>query len=280
MIFIVILIAMLIERFFDWSHLRYWQWYRIYQKTLYEKLSATSSYIAFALMILPLPILIGIIDHLLRGWVYGFICLIFELVILLYCLGPRNFWADAFAEIYALSQGDLQMVGNKLKADSNHTYPTDAQGLHHAMLSELFVEANRRVFAVMFWFAIVGPIGALFYRLVALAFLYEAQNEMSSAKQPARFMLNLIDWLPARVLSFIFALGGHFVQVLSVWQRQVLQGLANNESLLAECGMAALDATTVSHIAEDGSAEKEAVGLIDRSLIIFLVLVAIMVLLV
>ena len=52
MTFIVILIALLIERFFDWSHLRYWRWYVAYQRIIMQKIPSVSPYLILILSIL------------------------------------------------------------------------------------------------------------------------------------------------------------------------------------------------------------------------------------
>ena len=42
MTFIITLIALLIERFFDWNHIRKWRWFLRYQSWLAVRLSAWS----------------------------------------------------------------------------------------------------------------------------------------------------------------------------------------------------------------------------------------------
>lgn len=281
MTFIVTLIALLIERFFDWSHLRQWRWYMAYQRMIARRLAGKSSYLILAATIIPLLIIIGLIGWAIRGSLYGFITLLFELFILIYCLGPRNLWADTFACINALTNGDAHFAADKLKASFNITEINDGPALHRSFLNTIFIEANRRIFAVIFWYLILGPIGAILYRCVALA-----ANEADSAEMPtdltqsARRCEAILDWLPVRVLTFIFALGGHFVRVLSCWRKKVLQGLSSNDRLLTECGIEALgNQDEQGAIREDGSAEKNAISLLDRVFVIVLVIIAVIVLL-
>lgn len=263
MTFIVIFISLLIERFFDWSHLRRWQGLITFQHAVLKRFKNVSPYLTLAVTILPLLIVVGIINMIVANWLYGFIQLIFHLIVVLYCLGPKNFWANAFASINALVQGDT--AGDK-------------QSLHRQLLNQLFVAANRRVFAIVFWYFILGVVGAVLYRAVSLSSTDSEQETVTELAPSARVIETVLDWLPVRVFTFLFALAGHFVQVLTCWRKLVLLGLSSNETMLTECGIAALGGEE-GQLAEDGSVEKSAISLLDRVFVIVLIIIAIFVLL-
>lgn len=274
MTFIVTLIALLIERFFDWSHLRQWHWYHAWLRLLTKRFSTLSPYLQLAIAVLSVLLVVFCIELTIHNWLYGFLSLLFQLVILVYCLGPKDLWADAFTSINAL-QNDAQTVTDKLKVAFGLPEATDISSLHRYLLNIIFIEANRRVFAVIFWYAILGPVGALLYRLVSLS-VDSTQSDSALLAQSAKETENVLDWLPARLLTFLYALGGHFVQVLACWRKKVFTGVRENEQLLVDCGRAALGYDE-SLIPENGSAESAAVSLIDRAFIIMLVIVAILV---
>lgn len=278
MTFIVTFIALLIERFFDWTHLREWRWFAAYQTFMAQKISRYSSYFSLAMTILPLLIAAMLVRFAIKGVLYGFISLLFELVVLVYCLGPQNLWADAFSCISAITRGDNHTVADKLKTSFGITDITYSQSLHRHLFNDIFIAANRRVFAVIFWYVILGPIGALLYRSVTQASQDGVKPEMNlQIAQSARMVESILDWLPVRVFTFLFALGGHFVQVLSFWRTKVMNGIESNEILLTECGARALGEDT-EKLPENGLAEREAVSLLDRAFVILLVLIAIVVL--
>ncbi len=251
MTFFVIFIGLLVERFFDSTHLRNWQWYNAYEHAIIARLPGKSTYITLAVIIIPLMILAALINMLLVGWLYGLLNLIFSILILLYCLGPRDLWADAFA----MPTSDE---------------PEAAPNLSKHFLTHIFIEANRRVFAVVFWFAIFGPMGAVLYRTAALSC-----EEPALAKGAER-LINILDWLPARLLTLLLALGGHFSQVLAHWRKHAGEGLNSNETLLVECGTAALGLEDKSMPIT--ALHKNAISLLDRAFILMLVLVGILVL--
>lgn len=277
MMFIVILIALLIERFFDWSHLRNWYWFEAIKEQVVQKLSAQSPYLVLGVTIIPLLFIIAIITFLLDGFLFGFIKLLFEILILVYCLGPQNLWADAFACINAVVQGDVHFAIEKLKTLFNVIEVNDAHKLHRELVGNIFIESNRRVFSVLFWFAILGPVGAVLYRTVTL-FYSEAlrSGDHANLSQAAYTVGSVLDWIPIRIYTFLFALGGNFMHTFSEWRQQVLLGLSSNDAMLVECGIAALgDEFNKKNLPEEGTNEKSAISLLDRVYIIVLIILAI-----
>lgn len=271
MTFIVILTALLIERFFDWSHLRNWQGYLRAQEKLLTMLPSYSPYLILLISIIPILLVVALIGFIIHGWIYGFINLLFEIIVLLYCLGPRNLWADAFASINALSQGDAQFAEEKLKISFN-MIDIEAKSVHKQLTDKIFIAANQRIFSVVFWFIVLGPIGAVLYRAITLTSLENWREKMPSELSQTAFSIEgWLEWIPVRIFTFLFALGGHFTQVLACMRQHILAPISNNDALLTECGIAALGQDSAS---VDSQAETHAINLIDRTLVILLVIVA------
>jgi AmpE protein len=267
MIFIVTFVALIIERFFDWSHLRHWSWYAGLRRFVQQKLPGKSAYLLIAVDIVPLLIVVFILKCVLSGLLFGVVGLAFDLVVFLYCLGPQNLWADSFASMNALSQGDAASAVDKLKITFNITEATQAQMLPGKLLNSIFIASNSRIFAVLFWYVCLGPVGAVLYRAVTLTL----QDTDADVVQKASQADELLNWLPERVFTFIFALSGQFVDVLSCWRKRVLLGLTNSNDLLTECGRAAIGLNDDKLLTDD--VFQKAISLLDRSFIIALVLV-------
>jgi AmpE protein len=274
MTFIVTLVALLIERFFDWSHLRHWRWYTTLQHTIFQRLPGKSAVIVLAATIAPLLLGVLLIGFLLSGVLYGFALLVFELFVFLYCLGPQNLWADAFAAVNALTQDNAGEAADKLKTLFGITEMKSAQGLHKELLNQIFIQANKRVFAVVFWFVVLGPIGAVLYRTISLSASSAPHDGATQISQNALTVESVLDWVPSRIFSLMFALGGHCSAVLTSFRKQALNGLTHNEDILTNCGVAALADEEKRTLAEDGSIEREAINLLDRTFVIVLVVVA------
>lgn len=263
----VIFITLLIERFFDWSHLRTWIWFSYYQRFIKEHAFNVNPYLLLMMICLPIVVLILVLQLLLDDWLYGFAKMLFDICILLYAYGPKNLWADTFFSETTVAVPDVRKSTLKTMDTSYN------KSLHWYLLNNIFIAANVRIFAVIFWFIILGPGGAILYRLVNLlspgSTIASSDYALANA---ARHAQALLDWVPIRIFTFLFALSGHFVQVLETWRKYVSFGLTNNETMLTECGIAALGFQEQNKIPEDGSAEKNAENLIDRVFIFLIVL--------
>jgi len=253
MTFIILLCGFLCERFFDFSHLRRWNWLTFLQMWLHQRLIKISPYLVLTInMLLPL-LLVGWINHLLTGVFYNVFKIIFGLVILIYCFGPENFWVWAFKNISSAKD----LINNPYEKNQNET-------------GSFFVESHDRVFAVMFWFLLLGPVGAVIYRISNV-------SKVISLDPKESFILHevhaLLDWLPIRIYTFTFAIGGHFAKVLSQWQKYSLTALRNNQILLRECGLAALD-LPLTDASQSENVKRETLILLDRVYVIVFFLLA------
>ena len=279
MTILILVTALLVERFFDWSHIRSWSWYGHYQQTISNKLVGQPTWIRLVAIILPLLFIILLIELLVQNWLYGVAKFLFHLFILLYSLGPQNFWADMFSCINAIDHSDPRLANEKLNVTFDVSVDDPAL-FHQRFLPNIFIEANRRVFAVLFWYVFLGPVAVVLYRLLALTANPTHQFSISiDLSERALSGQKILDWLPIRLFIFIFALGGHFVQVLSCIRKKVFTAPAENEILLASCGLAALGSDSEKLVTLDSTWEKHAISLIDRAIVIFAVITIIVVLL-
>lgn len=276
MTFVITLISLVIERFFHWSHLRHWRWFNHYQRWLLNtRLSNWSQYLLLAATVLPLVLVVGVVNAVLDNWLYGLGKLVFGVAVLMYCLGPSNLWVQVYSCINELQKEDLKPAIERVHAAFGIGMPEHSQAFHQAFVRAIFIAAYQRIFAVVFWFVILGPLGAVLYRSIALCRAESPLGLMSVAAK----LQQLLDWIPVRIFTFIFALGGHFTQVFAYWKKQVTKGVSVNDTLLTECGVLSLDVLDGSHIPEDGSGEREAVALLDRAFVMWLVILAVVVLL-
>lgn len=275
MTFIITLISLVIERFFHWSHLRHWRWFNVYQRWLsHSRISRLPSFVLFLVSVLPVTALVALINYFLNGWFYGVLKILFGIAILLYCLGPKNIWMQSYRCINQLNkEDDPKLTIDCVRSEFGIGSVDTSQQFHQAFTRAIFIAGYQRVFAVVFWFVFLGPAGAVLYRSITLMSDESPLGLNSLAKQ----IQQLLDWIPIRTLTFIFALGGHFTRVITCWKKFVLKGPETNEMMLTECGMAALDVEN-NAIPEDGFAEKDAISLLDRVFVIALVILAIVVL--
>ena len=149
--------------------------------------------------------------------------LIFSLAVLLFSLGPHPFEADLVAILKAPDQSSREAAAQVL-SDDGETIAWRTADLGEATA----YAALRRRFGVLFWFFVLGPIGALLYRL-ARQLGHDASLALDAeARLNARYVANALDWLPAQLMVFTLALVGHWDAVIGAWRRWHQQAAPNS----------------------------------------------------
>jgi AmpE protein len=171
-----------------------------------------------------LALLPALIICLLLSWLFSHTMLgdlptlLFALVVLLYCFGPREFESDLEA-ILAAPDDHRREVAAQALADDGSTLPWSAPELGEAIA----YAALRRRFAVVLWFILLGPVGALLYRLAQTLARDESLSLDADSQTAASYLANALDWLPAQLLTFTLAVVGHWEAVISAWRRWHVQ---------------------------------------------------------
>jgi AmpE protein len=254
MSFLVLLLALWVEKFSAWrnSIQQDGLWLRLLAGTERWPLMAARPWLALACVVV-LPILVlGLLLLLLEPLAYGWLALPVHLLVVIYSLGRgdllaalgpfRDSWRRGDAEAaYLVARRDLA-----LEADDEGELLQNVQG-------HLVWQAYQSFFAVIFWYALLGPLAALAYRLVALTSEHAAQPVLRETAVQVR---HGFDWLPVRVLAASFALVGNFAGVsrallhellswdISAAQLVIITARAAGETpapVIGEAGVSSLD---------------------------------------
>jgi len=203
---------------------------------------------------------------LLLWWLVGrtpvgaLLPLLFSLVVLLYCFGPREFENDLEAILNAPDPVQREAAAQAL-ADEDHAIGWNAPELGVAMA----YAALRRRFSVLLWFFLLGPVGAVLYRLAQTLGRDDSLTLDTESHTAARYLANALDWLPAQLLTFTLAVVGHWEAVISAWRRWHL--LATPTSWYASgpgfLGAAAQADVMIDIVAGDGYAEESSDPLVE-----------------
>lgn len=174
-------------------------------------------------LLLPLALCVLAWWLLGRGPLGELLQLLFALVVLLYCFGPREFEADLEAILQAPDALGRETAAQAL-ADDGSTIGWTAPELGVAMA----YAALRRRFGVLLWFFMLGPVGALLYRLAQTLARNGALRLDADSRDAARYLANALDWLPAQLLTFTLAVVGHWEAVIGAWRRWHSQAAATS----------------------------------------------------
>ncbi|MGH8117468.1 MAG: beta-lactamase induction protein, partial [Rhodanobacteraceae bacterium] len=141
----------------------------------------------------------AVISHLLEGRVLALAALAFGVLILFHTFGPRDLESDIDA---VLREEDP--IARVAAAQHLRSVPEGAPRTFIApeLVEAAVMAALRRRFGVLFWFFLLGPAGALGYRLAWTTSETADPRTRSAAR---RFALAL-DWIPAHLMVLAMAL--------------------------------------------------------------------------
>jgi AmpE protein len=168
------------------------------------------------LLVLAPPVIVVAVVAALLGSAYWLtlVWLAFAVAVLVYTLGPRNLEADIDA---VLASEGLVERAHAAQALRVHTDDDAVLPLRPAALVEASVcSALKRRFGVVFWFVVLGPAGALLYRL-AQRLGNHADTDVDSRSIARRFA-DVMDWPAAHLMVFAMALVSDFDAVIGTWR--------------------------------------------------------------
>ena len=217
--------------------------------------------------------------------------IILELVIMTFVIGWQSMKQHAIAIIEPLQIGDHKTARTNLSMivsrQTNNMNETEIVG---STIESVLENGNDCVFASLFWYALLGPAGALLHRLInTLDAMWGYKNEkyLKFGYFAAR-LDDVLGWLPARLTAICYAVSGTTYQALKAWHNQIGKHKSPNAGLVMATGAGALGIViggpAIYHgVRQDkpylGSGEqakpqdiKRTIQLIQRSLVVWLVL--------
>lgn len=240
---------------------------------------------AGVLVILPPLLAVALIQIAVVYYLWLGLQLLFGLVVLLISFGPRDLWEDVYALAHARSEEDQAEARARAVALSRRATgraAADIQG--PTILGAVLVQGHERVFAVLLWFFVAGPTGALFYRLVReLPALAAREPATRATARTAEYVHGLAAWVPAHIAAIVYALAGETRCGLGAWRHaRATTHISGSASwrLLACVGRGALglapgDNDSLRYHAQFNATLLEALALISRSLLILLAVLAV-----
>ena len=179
--------------------------------------------------------------------------LLLSIVVLLFSLGPRDIGEEIDEYCRALEAEDDEQIQHATKAIVEGDVPDDERERIRRVEEAVCIQANNRLFAIVFWFMVLGPLAAWAYRVTDLirrrAVFTAARDEESDGNAvqilDAAVMLHgWLAWIPARLTAVGYATAGNFDEALAALRAPSAERDAStsehSEHLLARVGVAAL----------------------------------------
>lgn len=201
--------------------------------------------------VLVMPVLL--VRLMLGDALFGFPYLLFAIVVLFFSFGPQDIAEEVDEYCAALSAEDDEEVRATSKALLERDPPDDPEARMRAVEEAVCIQGNNRLFAVVFWFIVLGPLGAWSYRvtdLIRRRAVFRAARDPGGTSPPslivgaAEDLHGWIAWIPARLTAAGYAMAGNFEGAFTAWRSHTSPtGLSTrelNEGLLARVGTGAL----------------------------------------
>lgn len=278
MALIAILISLVVERILgSLEELRRFDWFIAYLRWGAARMAPVAwldGPLGLLLLLIPLIAPVVLIDYYLSG-VWFLLALAFAVFILLACFGPRDLEAEVEAFVDARARGDDESAYWHAAELIGEQEVESSSGLTRRIMENIFIEANERLLAVIFWFVLLGPGGALLYRLSACIKCLPPDQENDLFEAGLRLNL-LLHWLPARLCALAYALAGSFVDALHGWRQVDGHWLQNSHDILVAVGFGALHLEPGDLDEENTSCEQvsETMALVRRAVLVFLSIIA------
>ena len=318
MTLIALALGLLLERLATaLLHLRELRWFdRYYDKAL-AAFSGRSPFAVYtgliATIAVPaLPVLAASIALQSEEILWDVAYLSFAVIVVLFCLGPRDLASEVDEFCEALDRGDREAATRVLRemAEAKRPRASDIDVVEDA----IFVQSNNRIFGVIFWFVVLGPVGlgpvgAWIFRVSDLlrrravfehmrdaqaseATLATSQEATSATSQEAtsatsqeatvvaiEAIYGVLKWIPARLAMLAYALVGSFDDALIAWRKELkTPGMAidqRNDLLIARVGRAAM-AGALSEPANSSAAARNSMRIVHRTVFVWVSVIAVM----
>lgn len=156
------------------------------------------------------------------GYFSSWLLLPYGVVILLYSFGRGEFNDLVTEYTFACNQNDWDealVQAQALRVPTDHIEEGDWPALHKCFLDEAGYRGFERMFAVIFWFLLLGPMGALAFRLVRLD---QKGNDGSDEAELSARLLWILEWPVVRILGISFAFTGNFTGCYQKWKECLL----------------------------------------------------------
>lgn len=248
--------------------------------------------IAWLAALSPPLLLLLLLQFAIARW-QPLLLLPFNVVVLYVTMGFRQF-SHYFTDTHlALRMGELERARTLMSEWRGRSAERlGSRELARLAIEEALLASHHHVFAPLFYFVVLGPAGAMLYRLALFFRGQWGDTEIGAFGETARKAFHYLDWLPLRLTASVFAMVGNFEDAIYCWRTQAASWPDPSSGILLASGAGAIGVRlgqplqeageiTFSERPELGSGEEadadsmqSAIGLVWRSLVLCVLLLA------
>ncbi|HEX6321016.1 MAG TPA: CobD/CbiB family protein [Burkholderiales bacterium] len=195
--------------------------------------------VAWLVAVLP-PVAAGILIHELLASMHFVLAAAFNVAVLYFTLGFRQF-SHHFTEIQlAVKSGDVERARQLLEEwrGASGVVRTREEVIRLS-IEEALVASHRHVFGVLLWYVLLpGPSGAILYRLAA--FLQQRWKDLGGFGRFSGRAFQLLEWPAVRLTAASFAVVGDFEDAVYCWRTQARTWMEAGSGVVLAAGAGAM----------------------------------------
>ncbi len=220
---------------------------------LFGNLPAWSAFTGYAIILFIPLIGLALLNQLFMG-LFGHIgVFLLGIAVLVYCFGQRDLDTQV-ADI--IDSNDDSQREKDLAVLLRGEPPDDTNARLTATVNAVFSESLRRWFAVIFWFALLGIIGAFLYRIVD----WLSTEKCGLSDSHRHYFIRtrqVLEWPVAQLMTLSLAIATDFDSVFIAWKKyHDEQGHGLFEGSLGFLLTAAQQIVLSGHAMNDGYADQ------------------------
>lgn len=197
---------------------RRYDWYPMWIRWLNQHMTTLRlwrSRFGIAYAIAP-PVLVTLILQIIFSLpLYGLPSALLGIVVLMYVWGPSDLDRDVETIVDARDIPTQQAAATRLWPPG-----VTLQLSKKNLIQAVFINSMSRWFGVVFWFVLLGPCGAVLYRLAVLSATGNTINHLpQKTLLGAQRLLALLNWPVAQLMTLSLAIVGSFDTVLAAWRQ-------------------------------------------------------------
>lgn len=243
MIFFSLLAALALEHYRPLKQpLPHFQYFAQYASLLRDKLDGgehSHGGIAWCAAVLPIALAIWLVHawltdlNLLLGWAWG-VGVLYLTMGLKYYSGVAD---EIVAKLRAEKLQDAQQILQGWRGGDTSGF--DARQVSAVTIEQLFAHSHRQTFGVLFWFVLLGPTGAVLFRLSSILALRWRESTPEFSRVAAN-IFHVLNWAPARLTALTYAVVGNFEDAMYCWRSQAHAWLDSEEGVVLTAGAGAM----------------------------------------
>ncbi|MEM7209437.1 MAG: regulatory signaling modulator protein AmpE [Pseudomonadota bacterium] len=157
-------------------------------------------------------LIIHALSESFEGVMFGLLGLVWSVVVLLFCLGPLALDRVLSEYTGAVEDGSEDVAEDRASQISGNAEFESPEQRNASVVAGVYAQVNTQILTPVFWFLVLGPFGAVLYRLALQIVSSPSITDQISEEAAARIemLLGIFTWLPARILIVAYALAGKF----------------------------------------------------------------------